>query len=296
MRDFDAKLEKIAEDFACDMKTESAATLTTFKGGGFARVFYPNDLNRFAEVLNGLTSCGFKPFILGGGSNTIIADGYIKTPIVSTKRLKRIETYKEKVYAECGAKIAKVAEKFRQTGRGGFEFLSGVPATVGGAIRMNASAFGAETEDYICEITTLNVDCDSFEVVTLDKSQIDLGYRRGFDGVILGALLSPSGISAEQSRELANSYIAARRQKQPAKPSCGSVFKNGSEAAGKLIDECGLKGRACGGARISSMHGNFIVNDGGATAGDFISLVRLCEETVYKRFGIALEREFVYLK
>ncbi|MDE6303012.1 MAG: hypothetical protein K2M36_05445, partial [Clostridia bacterium] len=181
------------------------------------------------------------------------------------------------------------------------DFLAGVPATVGGAIRMNAGAFAEQTLDYVREIRFLRLDrlkhgeyCDTV-TINAENENTFFGYRQGVRNIVLGAVFEGKQMSAEESLARAREYAAKRTAKQPKLPSCGSVFKNGAVPSGKLIDECGLKGTHIGGAQISEMHANFIVNTGGATAKDFMLLVKLCEEKVKEKFGITLEREFVYL-
>lgn len=294
MRDIYSEYQSAANAFDCEFKKAGARELTTFKGGGEAYVFYPESEECFIALYTLLSELFEKPFIIGGGSNTVIADGICKTPFISVKRLNRVVFEDGKVYAECGAYMSKVTECFRSHGLGGFEFLSGVPATVGGAVRMNASAFLHQTADNICKIRMLSGDFAKSGVKTVERDSIDFGYRTGARGVILGATFTADNIDAAKSLELCRNYTCARRAKQPCLPSCGSVFKNGDVPSGKLIELCGLKGTGIGGAQISDMHGNFIVNTGGATANDFMSLVRLAEERVYREFGIKLEREFVY--
>lgn len=287
-----------AELSGCSFKIANAAELTTFKGGGDGFVFEPKDEDEFAEVYRSLTVLGHKPFILGSGSDVIMADGFCGTPIICVKKLKNLKFEDGCVYAQCGAKIADVAAMFRKHGSGGFEFLCGVPATVGGAVHMNAGAFASQTADHIEQLRILSVDCDTndYKIKVLSHDETQFSYRSGFDGIVLGAKLKPNGMTAEESSRLAKRYMSYRARRQPKLPSCGSVFKNSGTFAGKLIEDCGLKGARCGGAQISDVHANFIVNTGGATAANFMELVRLCEREAHDKFGAELEREFVYLK
>lgn len=296
MDDFICRCKSIADRLGCKFGVDSAKTLTTFMGGGNACVFYPGCESEFAELYAAVASDIAEPYVLGGGSDTVIADGLCKTPVISTRRLNEVLIKDGKAYVGSGAYINAVMKKFRENGLGGFEFLCGVPLTVGGAVRMNASAFSTETADYLDEIRVLKCDCDKYIAITLKREEIDFGYRRGVDRPVLGATLLSGCDSVKESEKLAARYKSFRAERQPRFPSCGSVFKNGEVPSGKLIEECGLKGARAGGAQISELHANFIVNTGGATANDFISLVRLAEESVYNKFGVTLEREFIYLE
>lgn len=317
MDDFICECKSIADGLGCKFGVDSAKTLTTFKGGGNACVFYPGCESEFVEIYKAVALDIAEPCVLGGGSDTVIADGLCKTPVISSRGLNGVLIKDGKAYAGSGAYIGAVMKKFRENGLGGFEFLCGVPLTVGGAVRMNASAFSTETADYIDEIRVLKRDCGNtdkpynadmiadngrsanktaYSIVTLKREDLNFSYRNGVRDVVLGATLSAGCKSAEESVALASRYAKARAAKQPKFPSCGSVFKNGEVPSGKLIEECGLKGTRAGGAQISELHANFIVNTSGATADDFISLVRLAEESVYNKFGVKLEREFVYLE
>ena len=293
--------ESIARLYECKLSVATAKELTTFKGGGSAYVFFPSSGEQLARVYGALKERGYSPIILGGGSNTVIADGRLNVPLISTRGLRNIYKVGGRVYAECGARISDVSAALRELSMGGLDFLSGVPATVGGAIRMNAGAFGRQTSEYVREVQILSFDRlkggEYCKTVTINaENENTFGYRRGVRDIVLGAVFEGEQMSADESLARAREYAAKRAAKQPKLPSCGSVFKNGSVSSGKLIDDCGLKGVSIGGAQISEMHANFIVNTGGATANDFMSLVKLCEERVREKFGITLEREFVYLE
>ncbi len=297
---------------------------------------------------------GRRPYILGGGSNTVLADGELNTPIVCTKHMRGLTFEGSVAHFEAGVTVAGLMREARARSLGGLEFLEGVPATLGGALRMNAGAFGCQMSDFAISVEVLSKSAD---VWTIERRIPQFAYRRGEQGVILGGSLKLLPMSSEDSLSLRAEFLARRRAKQPGQPSCGSVFKNvimreeetymrGLTAfatpvadspinessmgksvtdgkknessienavadspksamcvektvvlpAGRLIDACGLKGVRKGGAMISDLHANFIVNLGGATAGDFLSLADLAEQAVYEKFSIRLAREFVLLK
>lgn len=273
-----------------------ADRLTTFRGGGAAaRVYSPRDVNAFAEFLRRNAERGRTDFhILGGGSNTVMQDGEILRPVILTTGMHDVRVEEATcegvyLYADCGARIAEVIAAGRSAGAGGLEFLAGVPATVGGAFRMNAGAFGAEIADYVVEIYSLSPDCDNIAVTK--REEIPFAYRRGAEGILLGAKLFLPAMGAEESRARAAEFVSERRKRQPREPSCGSVFKRGARPAGAYIEEAGLKGVRLGGAEISRVHANFIVNTGGATAADFLGLVHLARRKVEELFGERLETE-----
>lgn len=308
-------------DFA-NWRRESASVLTTFKGGGSALTYFPKSQEEFFVAFEALAGEGITPYILGGGSNVVIADGEIETPVICTKHMRGL-TFEDGVARfEAGVSIAQLMAEARKRGLGGLEFLEGVPATMGGALRMNAGAFGSQMSDLVLSARILRQDGGKFEFADVLP---DFAYRRGADGVIAGGAIRLERMSAQDSLRRRDEFLAKRRAKQPRLPSCGSAFKNISltydEAsalgldkytnrmpknadeqgdmailpAGRLIDECGLKGRRIGGAMISQLHANFIVNAGGAKASDFLALANLAQNAVFDKFGVPLQREFVLL-
>ena len=289
--------DKIAEELGVRIREEvGAAELTTFRGGGrAARVYEPADADALARFLMRSAEQGAADFyLLGGGSNTVMEDGEILLPAVLTRDAAEIiKTAEDErgvfIRAECGAPLAKIISFGREHSAGGLEFLAGVPATAGGAVHMNAGAFGHEIADYIVEIERLTPDFA--EIERIKKEEAAFGYRRGAAGAVLRADFFLPRMSAEESVRRAAEFLAERRRRQPCAPSCGSVFRRGVLPAGALIEKAGLKGVRLGGAEISRVHANFIVNVGGASAADFQALARLAEERVFELFGERLERE-----
>jgi len=281
--------ENIAAECGVKLSLMSAARLTTFKGGGSAYVFAPDSEGQFINTYVSLAGAGFKPFILGGGSNTVIADGEAATPIISTNGLDGVYMRDNCISAGCGASLRRVSAMLSDFGYSGFGFMNGVPATVGGALRMNASAFGRCIADMTDTVRIFLAENNIWKIKEISAKDISFGYRRGVKDIVLSADFKLiDDLNGENKRD----FLGERIKKQPKKPSCGSVFKNGDIPSGKLIEECGLKGIKCGGAQISGVHANFIVNLGNATASDFLSLAELCENEVMQKFSIKLEREF----
>lgn len=271
-----------------------AAQVTTFRGGGtLKRLYLPHTLSQLQTFVRGCRAFGEEPFILGGGSDTVIADGEVCRAVVRTTELNALKMTDKGVFAECGARISALNAFAVQHGFGGLEFLCGVPATVGGALRMNAGAFGWETADFVKEITCLAPDGD---IVDVPAGEVGFAYREGVKMSVLSALFGLTPTSAEESASRAAEYAGIRRRKQPSLPSCGSVFRGAEKPAGFYIERAGLKGARTGGAAVSAVHANFIVNEGNATVSDFLRLADLVHDRVLALFGVDLEREFVLLE
>lgn len=276
-----------------------AETLTTFRGGGRAeRVYLPRSAEDAAELIGLCRAEGEEPYVLGGGSKTIVADGEVMRPVISTDLMRAVEVVGMSdegvtVRAECGARLPDVARRAADCGCGGLEFLAGVPASVGGAVHMNAGAFGQQTADHVVEIEVLNPV--SGEIERKSRAQTDFGYRRGAEGFVCAVTFFLPVMSAEERASRRERFLAWRRSRQPRLPSCGSVFKRGSAPAGALIEDAGLKGVRLGGAEISRVHAGFIVNAGGASAADFFALAELAARRVEELFGERLQKEFEIL-
>lgn len=274
---------------------KNAREISTFKGGGNAFVFYPQSIEKAVELISVLHSENIDFSMLGKGSNTLISDGDCKQVLVSFKHINDVKIEGNFAVCEGGASVRKVVESGRKAGRGGLEFLSGVPCSVGGALKMNAGAFSSKIEDYVSKLYILNIDCANCDGICIEEKSakdIDFGYRKGVGGIVLKAVLRLYPKTVEQSVVEAKLFLSQRRAKQPCMPSLGSTFKNGETASGKLIDLCGLKGLKIGGAQVSQKHANFIVNTGGATASDYLDLANFCKKAVFEKTGITLEEEF----
>ncbi|MBR4800438.1 MAG: UDP-N-acetylmuramate dehydrogenase [Clostridia bacterium] len=289
--------DDVAKSIGAVKTDASAKELTTFKGGGTLKnVFLPKTTREFLRTISALYELNVQPFIIGGGSNLIVADGEIETPAVLTKNLNKARVENGFAFLECGVKISDFARLAREQNLGGLEFLAGVPLTLGGAIRMNASAFSRQIFDFVESVFVFSTRACYERVCEVKKRDVDYGYRKGADGVIVGAKLKLERVEKSQSLARVKEYLSIRAERQPRGNTCGSVFKNGEIPSGKLIEKCGLKGLRHGGAEISRKHANFIVNTGGATAADFLALVEICERRVYEEFGIKLEREFKVIR
>ncbi len=272
-------------------------------GGAVQQAYLPADLDDLAAFLRTLADAEPVHFV-GLGSNLLVRDGGLRGTVILTHRALRAMRIEHRdatggtLYAEAGAASPKVARHSATHDLAGAEFLAGIPGTLGGALAMNAGCFGAETWDVIAEVTTI----DRGGALRARKpGDYEVGYRhvrlkaagRGPEEWFVAARLR---LVLGDRIELMNKIKKLLKQRlstQPLdEPNAGSVFRNPEgDYAARLIEACGLKGRAIGAAQISAKHANFIVNPGGARAADIEALIELAEASVKERFGIALERE-----
>ena len=266
---------------------------TTFRVGGPADfLFAPRDLWELKKTLAFLAEEGLPYFFLGGGSNLLVRDGGFRGAAVSLKNLSRIEVEGELVRAEAGVSLPYLLGFCAEKGLSGLEFLAGVPATVGGAVAMNAGAFGQEIKDLVREVSLYHEG----EFFTLERERLSFAYRRlelPEGALVVAATFSLKKTTPSLVRQKMAEYLSLRRRKQPLSfPSAGCVFKNPGELpAGFLIEAVGLKGFRLGGAEISRKHANFILNRGQASASDILALMELAKERVFREYGLELEEE-----
>jgi UDP-N-acetylmuramate dehydrogenase len=274
---------------------EPLARYTSWRVGGPARRCYePADVDDLAAFLASLPA-GEPVFWLGLGSNVLIRDGGIPGTVILTRGLLgRIEpTHEGLVRVEAGVPCAKVARFATRHGLAGAEFLAGIPGTMGGALAMNAGAFGGETWGLVARVESIDRAGRRRERPASDYRP---GYRevRGpsgewFVAAHLRLAAGDGGAAAERVRSL----LRRRAETQPlGQPSCGSVFRNPpGDFAGRLVEACGLKGAKVGGACVSEKHANFIVNTGGASAADVETLIERVRVAVERTHGVRLETE-----
>ena len=277
---------------------------TSFKIGGNADVFaIANDIDEIKKVLEFSNENNIEIFILGNGSNLLVKDNGIRG-IVLKINLKEINidingdgsTY---VKVGAGVQLGALAQILVKNNISGFEFASGIPGTIGGAIKMNAGAYGGEFKDIVVKTKCMDYQGNEFE---LSNEEQDFSYRHSIFSdkkyIITESTLS---LKVEQDnieiKKKMDEYLSSRKEKQPINyPSAGSTFKRGEDfITAKLIDECGLKGYSVGGAQVSEKHAGFVINKENATAKDVIELVEYVRETVLEKFNkdIKLEIEIV---
>lgn len=270
--------------------------VTSFHIGGNADLaVYPADAEAFAYALDAVVQAGVPYTVIGNGSNTLVRDGGFRGVVFVTTDMRRVTIDGTRLTGGCGVLLGSVGTNASRAGLAGAEFANGIPGTLGGAVYMNAGAYGGQLADIVCE--TVCYDLDAKQVLHLDNAAQHFGYRHSVfmekNYIILSATLQLTKDEPDAIRARMNDYLARRREKQPLEySSAGSVFKRPEgHFAGKLIEDAGLKGLRVGGAEVSPKHAGFIVNVGGATARDVLELIERIREKVYAMSGVTLECE-----
>jgi UDP-N-acetylenolpyruvoylglucosamine reductase len=276
---------------------EPLAPRTTMRVGGPARVYAePASEDDLRTLLREAAAGGLPVLLLGRGSNLIVPDEGVDALVLSLAHphWQRCEVQADgRVWAGAGLRLKNLCGLAARAGRTGFEFLEGIPGSVGGALRMNAGAMGGWIFDMVDEVHLMTAEG---ERQVLSRAALTVDYRRCRDletAIALGALFRPApATAAADIRRQADVYQQKRQETQPREPSAGCVFKNPPGAfAGRLIDEAGLKGARVGDAEVSPVHANFIVNRGHATSADIIALMRQVRQRVREKSGVELEPE-----
>ena len=269
---------------------------TTFRVGGPADYFVmPSDTGEIGRVIRLCREADVPYYVMGNGSNLLVGDGGYRGVIIQISRnMSRIETDGTRIRAQAGALLSKVAAAALEASLAGMEFASGIPGTLGGALRMNAGAYGGEMKQIVESAEVLTADG---EILTLPVEELGMGYRTSVisrnDYVALGAVLNLQQGEREEIRGKMEELKRKRIEKQPLEyGSAGSTFKRPEGYfAGKLIQDAGLAGFQVGGAKVSEKHCGFVINTGNATAADIHSLMRQVSAKVEEKFGVALEPE-----
>ena len=272
---------------------------TTMKVGGCADVFVmPQTIGEATEIVRLLLSRKEQFAVIGNGSNLIVSDKGYKGCIVCMA-CDGITMEGTTITVQAGAMLSKVAKTAYDNGLTGLEFASGIPGSVGGAVVMNAGAYGGQMEDVITKVTLL--DHESGNVITLPCDKMGFGYRTSIVKTgrytVLEAVFELQKGDKTKIKEMMDDLAVRRREKQPLEyPSAGSTFKRPEGYfAGKLIEDAGLKGYASGGAQVSEKHCGFVINKGGATATDVLDLIRDVRKRVFESSSVMLEPEVVIL-
>lgn len=294
------KLTLFLDNHAIEYKAdEPMKAHTTFKIGGCADILITvNTVEELREVLALCRDEQIPYMILGKGSNLLVSDDGIEGAVIELGagfREIRVENDTE-ILCGAGVSLSKLCTVALDHSLSGLEFAYGIPGTVGGAVFMNAGAYGGETRDVCAEVTYLDA---SGELSTVTNSECDFGYRHSVfkeNGcIILFAKYKLAVDNKDAIRDRMDDFMNRRRTKQPLEyPSAGSVFKRPEGAyAGTLIENCGLKGTRVGGAEVSRKHAGFIINADAATCADVMGLVELVQKTVQEQTGYYLEREII---
>ncbi len=287
-------VEKVREFFKGNISiSEPLGRFTTFRIGGPADYYLePKDREDLINLIKYLKEIKYPYILIGNGSNVLISDEGIRGAAINLEfGFNKIEVSKNKVYAEAGIRLSKLVDVCLEHSLVGMENLAGIPGTLGGAILMNAGAYGGEISDFIKKVEVL----DGTEIKFLKKDECGFAYRKSnLEGkIILSAEFVLKTGDKEQAKQRRKELILKRNQTQPVEiPNAGSIFKNPpNDFAARLIEEAGLKGLSIGGAKISEKHSNFIVNFNNASAKDVIELMRIIRKTVHQKFGVLLEPE-----
>ena len=268
--------------------------------GGAAEIFVsPNSKEKFTETVLFLHREKIPYRIIGNLTNILPADDRIKTVLVSTLGLNRYSITESSVLGEAGVLFSSLIRAAEKCSLGGYESLFGIPGTVGAMIAMNAGAFGSAISDHLDFVTVLSPADEC--ILTLKRDDIAFFYRdseikrQGF--IVLEASFCFNRSDRREISRKIREIIKKRTDSHPTdKRSLGSVFKRSEKlTASYMIDRIGLKGMRCGGVSVSQKHAGFFVNDGGATASDFLKLTKLVKSEVDKKYGVKLEEEFEYL-
>jgi len=271
------------------------ASCTSFHIGGSCRfLLRPRTPEEVRDSLRAVRQSGVPFCILGNGSNVLVSDRGFDGAVVLTGGLSSLSCRENILTCGAGVPLSRLCSAALEQGLSGLEFAFGIPGSVGGAVYMNAGAYGGEMGDVLLDCTFLD---ETGETVTLPASELELSYRHSlFSGrrcFILEARFALRPGEQADIRGKMDEYLSRRREKQPLEfPSAGSTFKRPKNGyASALIEQCGLKGTKVGGAQVSEKHSGFLINTGGATCKDVLALIALVRRTVEEKTGCRLERE-----
>ncbi len=274
---------------------------TSFKVGGRCdMLIYPNSLESLAKLHTKCKEVSLNSIILGNGTNVLFTDrGFRGVVFILSNEIGGVTVEGDTIIAQAGASLKKLCIAALDNGLTGLEFAYGIPGTVGGAVYMNAGAYGGEVKDVIVSVTAADA---SGNVITFTRDELDMGYRRSIftdsDYVILSATFKLNDGDRTEIKDKMDDLMSRRKDKQPLEyPSAGSTFKRPEGTyAGLVIEQSGLKGYTVGGAQVSEKHANFVINKGGATATDIINLIDDVKKIVKEKTGYDLECEVKLIK
>ena len=289
------RLKLIAGDsnVRCD---EPMSSHCTFRAGGTAKYYViPDEYKKVRDVLRLCVEENIPYYVIGNGSNLLVQDdGFDGVIIEIDSALAKIEINGNEIVAKAGAKLSKIAVKALNESLTGFEFAGGIPGTLGGAVVMNAGAYGGEMKDVLRKVMVMDQSGKVFEI---PAEELQMGYRTSIiktaGYIVLGAVLSLKEGNLEEIKMLTRKLSEQRTSKQPLEyPSAGSTFKRPEGYfAGKLIMDSGLRGYQVGGAQVSEKHCGFVINRGNASAAEIMELMRQVEDKVEENSGVRLEAE-----
>ena len=266
----------------------------TKTGGPADWLAFPETIDQVKKLVDYVREHKMGLTVLGNASNLIVGDGGIDDLTIILTRLNKIEVHDNKVTAQAGASYIATTEAARDSELTGLEFAAGIPGSIGGAVFMNAGAYGGETKNVVSEATVMLPDGT---IKHFTNEELDFGYRHSSiqdnNGVVLDATFALEPGKYDDIKARMDDLNERREAKQPLDlPSCGSVFKRPEGYyAGKLIHDAGLQGYTSGGAQVSTKHAGFIVNIDHGTAADYVNVIHHVQKTVKEKFGVDLETE-----
>ena len=294
MNNFILELEKL--NLGKIEKDISLSTLTTYKTGGIAKlVVYPNNINNLKQLLKLIHKHNIKYFILGKGSNTLFSDKEFNGVIIKLDKLNNFKIKETEIYVESGMILSKLVQASVKNELTGLEFAIGIPGTIGGAIYMNAGAYGNNMSNIVKNVIVLN---EKLQIVEIPLEKLKFDYRYSIFQANKNLICVAANIKLEHGNhdEIVSKIkenLLKRKNSQPLEyPSAGSVFRNPEgNYAGKIIEELGLKGKNIGGAEISTKHANFIINKNNASSSDILNLIKLVQKEAKDKYEIDLKLE-----
>ena len=295
-----SEISEYCKEKGCIVKTnESLKNYTSFKIGGSANlVVFPENRETLTDLFKIIKEHDLKYILLGNGSNVLICENNFAGVVIITSRMNNIKVDAENasIYADCGIALNKIATAAKENSLSGLEFAYGIPGTLGGAVYMNAGAYGGQMSDIV--YSSEYVDAEIFEIKTVGAEQHEFAYRESIfsqnkDYIIVSSVLKLKHGDIFEIDAAMNKNMSARREKQPLEyPSAGSVFKRcNNYFTAKLIEDCGLKGYSVGGAQVSEKHAGFIINKGGANFSDVVGLIEHIKSVVFDKTGNKIECE-----
>lgn len=300
------QLDEKIRDYLPDMTVERDVPMsrhTSFRIGGPARrMAFPESREQLVILLGLAEECGIRPFLLGRGTNLLVSDRGLDTLVIKTaERMTSIRRLDDvTLEADVGVLLSRLAVYAQQAGLAGLEFAHGIPGSLGGAVYMNAGAYGGEMKQVLRSAAVLFPEEG---IRTLSCEELNLSYRHSLltehpEAVVLYAEFELTPGDSEAIRAAMRELMAKRKASQPLEwPSAGSTFKRPEgHFAGTLIDQCGLKGLTVGGAQVSEKHAGFLINRGGATFADMAELIRQVRQRVLEETGVTLEPEVKIVK
>lgn len=276
---------------------ESMKNHTTMKVGGPCDcLVLPESVEEIKQVVEYAKENNIKYYIIGNGSNLLVLDDGVKGLVIKiANRFCNVEVKDDMIIADSGVGVPKLAQIAKKNVLSGLEFACGIPGTVGGCVRMNAGAYGSEMVNVVEEVTYLD---ESGEIKKIAGKDMEFSYRHSIfsnnpNWIILSVTFKLKHGDLEEITKLMNENTVARRTKQPLEyPNFGSVFKRPEGYfVGKLVQDCGLRGKQIGGAQVSEKHTGFMINTGDATCKDVLDLIKYVQDTVFEKFGVHLKTE-----